>query len=233
VVIQSNERKTLQMSNSEHAFALKDCALIAIATGQRAVTLKELRDNLLTISSDSIYFHFWGSLLEPRFEEREYNNNFASWARHGLHDDKLAERLAMVDPTAYPDIEELRQELLDIIEERLDESEYLHWALATEAFEFIRSQIVVLDTYKRVEQPEQLTELMPFLSTSSIFYHFIDARRRLADGLDDFRYWLVGFNGLYDDLCAQLASIDPFFGSLSELRSSLTIVFSRYFGEAH
>ncbi|MEB3227996.1 MAG: DUF5752 family protein, partial [Synechocystis sp.] len=83
-------------TTSVEPFAIKDCALIAIATGQKAYSLRELRDRLLTIAPNSLFDHFWGSLLEPRFEEREYNNAFASWARRGLHDDALAERLAMV-----------------------------------------------------------------------------------------------------------------------------------------
>ena len=206
-------------------FALKDCALIAIATGKQAMTLKELRDNLANINPDSIYHHFWGGLLEPRFEEREYNNDFASWARRGLHDDKLAERLAMVDPSFYSDLEDLRQELLEIIEERLDESEYLPWMLATEPFEFIRAQIVVFDTDLRVERPEQLGELMPHLSTSSIFYHFIDARRRLPEKNNDFSLWLANFKGLYSELLTQLADIDPYFETLTELRQQLTVIF--------
>lgn len=206
-------------------FAIKDCALIAIATGKQAMTLKELRDILVAIDANSIYHHFWGGLLEPRFEEREYNNDFASWARRGLHDDKLAERLAMVDPSFYSNLEDLRQELLDIIEERLDESEYLPWMLATEPFEFIRAQIVVFDTDKRVECPEELGESLPHLSTSSIFYHFIDARRRLSDRSDDFSFWLASFNGLYDELSTQLASIDPYFETLTELRQQLTVIF--------
>ncbi len=216
----SNETET-----TINPFAIKDCALIAIATGKQAMTLKELRDNLVTINRNSIYHHFWGGLLEPRFEEREYNNDFASWARRGLHDDKLAERLAMVDPSFYSDLEDLRQELLDIIEERLDESEYIPWMLATEPFEFIRAQIVVFDTDLRVEYPEQLGELIPCLSTSSIFYHFIDARRRLADGSDDFSCWLASFDGIYKNLSTQLASIDPYFETLTELRQQLTLIF--------
>lgn len=209
------------------AFAVKDCALIAIATGKKALTLKELRDQLIAIDPDSIYFHFWGSLLEPRFDEREYNNNFAAWAWHGLHDPILAERLAMVDPTAYTSLEDLRQELLDIIEERLDESEYLPWVRATQQFEFICAQIVVFDTYRRIDRPEELVDLLPTLSTSSIFYHFIDARRRLSISSDDFRHWLAGFDGQYDHLCQQLTGIDPYFSTLSELRRQIADTFAQ------
>jgi hypothetical protein len=210
-----------------NAFALKDCALIAIATGKKSLTLKELRDNLQTINPGSIYHHFWGSLLEPRFEQREYNNDFAAWARGGLHDDKLAERLAMVDPTVFSNIENVRQELLEIIEERLDENEYLPWMVATEPFEFVRSQIVVFDTHNQIERPEHLTQFLPRMSTSSIFYHFIDARRRLPSNLDDFRFWLSSFDDSYTDLSQQLAAIDPYFSTLTELRQELTRIFSR------
>lgn len=223
---ETDEHSNLKQSSRGDAFAVKDCALIAIATARRARTLKELRDNLQVINPDSIYHHFWGSLLEPRFEQREYNNDFAAWARRGLHDDKLAERLSMVDPTSSGNLEELRQELIEIIEERSDENEYLPWVLATEPFEFIRSQIVVFDTNKRLQKPEELAQLLPNLSTSSIFYHFIDARRRLADSSDDFSFWLSSFNGLYKHLEAQLASIDPYFETLRELRQQLAFTFS-------
>jgi hypothetical protein len=210
-------------------FAIKDCALIAIATGHRAINLKELRDILNTISSDSIFYHFWGNLLQPRFEEREYNNDFASWAWHGMHDATLAERLAVIDPTDFADLEDLRQELLEIIEERLDEQGYLSWLQATSRFEFIRSQIVIFDTGHRVETPEKLAELLPNLSTGSIFYHFIDARRRLDSHGDDFSFWLSGHGERCSELCSLLSGIDPYFGSLHQIKNQLVKTFTDFF----
>jgi|GEM_PF-5466056 len=152
-----------------NVFEVKDCALIAIATGRRAINLKEMQDTLSAISLDSVYYHFWGGLLQPRFEEREFNNDFAAWAWYGLHDAPLAERLAVVDPTGSAGLEDLRQELLGIIEERLDEKDSLYYVLATARFEFIRSQIVIFDSQKRAETPEKLAEFLPTLSTGSIF----------------------------------------------------------------
>ncbi len=215
-------------NNTIKDFIVKDCALIAIATGNRSVTLKELRDTLLTIGDDSIFYHFWGGLLQARFEEREYNNDFAAWAWYSLHDAVLAERLAVIDPTEFSELEQLRQELLEIIEERLDEKEYLPWMIASSSFEFIRSQIVVFDTHKKVANPQELAAILPHLSTSSIFYHFIDARRRLQHG-DDFSSWLVHFNDKYGVLCDKLQAIDPYFGSLTQLRTKLVTLFEEYF----
>ena len=143
------------------AFALKDCALIAISTHRRAKTLKEFRDHISSLDSDSLYYHFWANLLLPHFEEREYINDFASWARHGLADTKLAEQLAVLDPTSFDDMEELRFHLLEYIDDRLEESEYLQWARASKQFEFTRSQIVVFDTHTQISDPRDMANLIP------------------------------------------------------------------------
>jgi hypothetical protein len=210
-------------------FLFNDCALISIATGQKAMTLAELRNNLIHISLDSIYHHFWGGLLVPRFEEREFNNDFAGWVRHSLRDPVLAERLAAIDPAASSNLEELRQDLLDLIEERLDENETSGWTRGNRQFEFLRSQLVVFDANRRLEKPEDLAEQIPLLSTSSIFYHFIDARRRLDQGCDDFSHWLADLGDEHLGLCKQLAAIDPYFSSLSQIRTELTALFKTYF----
>lgn len=208
-------------------FAVKDCALIAIATGRRAATCAELLDQLRDVDGASLYYHFWSGLLQPRFEEREYNNDFAAWARHELRDFALAERLALVDPTQYGDIEALRQELIEVIEERMDETDTLSWMRAIQPFTFVRSQIVVFDTHHRLASPREMGEALAGFSAGSIFYHFIDARRRSAKHLDDFRTWLEGFGEECAGLRTELAAIDPFFQPLSELRAQLASVFSR------
>jgi hypothetical protein len=87
---------------------------------------------------------------------------------------------------------------------------------------------VVFDTYKRLQAPEELAEWLPSLSASSIFYHFIDARRRLPEGVDDFRYWLSDFGDRYQNLCQELSRLDPYFETLTGLRSKLAQTFQQY-----
>ncbi len=209
-------------------FAVKDCALIAVANGERAHNLRELRDRLETTRSGCIYYHFWGGLLRPNFDDLEYQNDFAVWSYHGLHDRFLAERLALVDPTDFDDMEDLRRELIEIIEERLDENELVPWAAAQQQFHFIRSQIVVFDTRMRINRPEELKEQIPQLTVSSVFYHFVDARRRTASRNDDFSEWLKGFGNSYEQLLKQIAALDPYFKSLTELRAQLGEIFEEY-----
>lgn len=221
-------------ASDKQPFQVKDCALIAIATGRRAQNLRELRGILQTIDPGSIYYHFWGSRLQPRFDDPEYQNDFASWANRALRDGKAAERLGVIDPTEFQNLEELRQELIDVIEERLDESEQVLWARTDMQFNFLTSQIVVFDTHKVINEPEQLVTAVPSMSASSIFYHVIDARRRTIDSIDDFRSWLSGFGSgfgdTYRDLSEQIADLDPFFSTLPDLRDQLAALLTAYFG---
>jgi len=221
--------QTSEHSASAQPFAVQDCALIAVATGKRAENLRELRDNLLSVHPDCIYYHFWGGLLRPRFDDPEYHNDFAIWSRYALQDAVLAERLGIIDPAAIPDLEVLRQELVEVIEDRLDELPRVPWAKPDKGFYFVRSQTVVFDTHRRIVQPEELTKAIPSMSLGSIFLHFIDSRRRTADQIDDFRAWLTACFEGYEELCGNLAKVDPFFSSLTALRTRLSDVFYAYF----
>lgn len=210
-------------------FAVRDCALITLATGVRVQNLREFREGLKKVPAGSIVHHFWGRLLQPVFDEPEYNNDFASWAYRGLHDKPLAERLSMVLPTDFEDPESLRQELLEVVEQRLDESEMVPWSMADQQFEFLRSQIVVFDTGLRFDRPADIVSYLPSLPTGSVYYHFIDARMRTAGRCDDFSAWLEGFDDPFAALGERLRGLDPYFSSLKEIRQMVTDVFQLFF----
>lgn len=210
-------------------FRIRDCALIPLATGQKAQNLKELRNLLREADAGCIYYAFWGGLLKPGFENPEYANDFAAWAHAALHDDVLAERLGVIDPTEVNDLESLRRELVDVIEEHLDAIEVIAWTRRDQQFNFITSQIVVFDTQRELTEPQELAATVREMSSSSIFYHFIDARRRTEGSKDDFRAWLDGFGEHYRDLQEQLAEVDPWFSTLVELRQQLASLFEGYF----
>ncbi|MBI5445027.1 MAG: hypothetical protein HY900_27925 [Deltaproteobacteria bacterium] len=199
-------------------FVVKDSALIALATGLRAENLKEFRDGLVRVPLASIYYHFWGRLLRPGFDEPEYNNDFASWAYHGLHEKPLAERLSMIDPAGYEDLEALRQRVVEVVEELLDESGTVPWARADQQFYFVQSQTVVLDAGLVLSSPAELPAAVLGFSTGTIFYHVIDARRRTSDRVDDFTEWLREFGTTYARVVEGLKRLDPYFSSLVELR---------------
>ena len=138
----------------------------------------------------------------------------------------------MIDPIDHADLESLRRELLEAIEDELDASESLTWASREQRFHFVRSQIVVFDTHRVVDEPEGLSSAVAAMSRSSVFYHFVDARRRTPSSADDFSTWLTDLQDRkYGDLCIRLSGIDPFFKTLAETREELVRVFKEYIGE--
>ncbi len=209
------------MAESNQRFHVRDCALVRMSTGYRALTLREFKECIERVPSSSIYHHFWGRFLQPQFDEPEYNNDFAAWAYHGLHEKALAEKLSVIDPTEFEDIEALRQELIERIEDYLFEYEYVPWARAEDQFHFVKSQLVVLDTGMSISRPEDLQEAIPNMSLGSIFYHFIDARRRTVEKTNDFSAWLLGLGPEYEPLASAFDKLDPYFSSLKALRSMI------------
>jgi hypothetical protein len=209
-------------------FAVKDCALVAIATGRSARTLKELRDELLTIDPASIYFHFWGGLLRSTFDDTRYYNGFATWIGHVLRNQKLAERLSVIDPAALDDMEAVRSSLIGVIDDGFEEASDTRVS-EDEAFHFIRSQIVVFSTRKILDNPPELPAAISAMPRSGVFYHFIDARRRTPHSVDDFTTWLTDIDrDGYHDLCVRIANIDPFYATLEETRSELERAFAEF-----
>ena len=211
---------------------IKDCALVAIATGRRARNLRELRDGILEADPASIYYHFWGGLLRSTFDDPRYHNSFAIWADHALHVRSLAERLTVIDPTEFHDMNDIKKRLVTVIDSELEPDDPGPKAPEDNLFHFIRSQIVVFETSKTLVDPSELPTAVAAMSRTSVFYHFIDARRRTPDSTDDFTCWINDIDRAgYAVLTMRLASIDPFFATLVETREELTRAFEDYFAE--
>ncbi len=200
---------------------VKDCALVSISTGEKAYTLMELSEKIKQVEAACIYHHFCTRHIRPSFDHPEFHNDFAAWVHQELRDKILAERLNFIVPQDFADMESVREALLTRIQERIFEDEHLGWIKAGHPFYFVKSQLVIFDTGLRLEWPNEIADVLENLSPGSIFYHFIDARRRHPEGLDDFRDWIRKFPPEFHPLADLIAKVDPFFLSLYEMRDFL------------
>lgn len=210
-------------------FLVKTCALAAMATGEYVSSLLELRSKVATIEASSIYFHFWGGKMNASAVDAQHHNDFSSWVSHCLHDSILGERLSVIDPTEFESLDALRQEVLEVIERRLDECDTVLWTKKDDWFHFICSSIIVLESALTIPTPKDLVVTVPILPPSSIFYHFIDARSRTLDKTDDFSVWLKQFGAEYEPLVEAIQAIDPYFLSLTQIKEELGIAIQRFF----
>lgn len=202
-------------------FRIMDCAVTTLAPGRSAQNLREFRDGVAEVPAGSIAHHFYESLLRPVFDDPEYRNDFAVWARRHLHDNQLSERLGAIDPMRFPDIESVRQHLLDVIEDRLSESLLVPSAAPGHEFYFLSSRMVIFDTGNSARNPRELASRLPRLSTGSVYYHFVEGRRRPPLLDDDFSVWLSEWGPRYDACRASIAGIDYHLWSLTEMRALL------------
>ncbi len=203
-------------------FNVKDCTLITRMGGvDTAVNLRELRERVSGCPVECLFHHFCETVIRPTFDDPDYRNDLAVWSARSLRDRALAERLGVINPYGLPSLEDLREAVLEVLDERLSEVAYLPWVPRGDEFRFMRAVTVVFDTGIMLESVNDLIEQIPNMSTSSVYYHFIEARRRTPDGADDFTEWLLDFGEGTEPIRNRLASIDFYYLTLPELHRVL------------
>jgi hypothetical protein len=211
------------------AFQVKDCALLVRMSGlPPAINLRELRERIASCSENVLFHHFCETTLRGTFDNPDYRNDFAVWSKSYLGDRVLAERLGILDPYDYSSLGELRAAALEVIDERLGESTMIPWARPGDELYFMEATTVVFDTGMRISHPREFAAAIAAMTGGSVYYHFLEARRRPPIGKDDFTAWLLENedgekNRPYIEA---LARIDFYFHTLLHLRKELVRVLS-------
>ena len=203
-------------------FEIKDCILLVrMSNLLPAVNLRELRDRLAVCDENVLYHHFCETPLRAMFDAPDYRNDFAVWVYQYLGDRALAERLGILDPYAFESFEELRSVVLDILDERLSELPMVPWARPGDEFSFKQATTVVFDTGERIADPRELAPAIRVMTNGSIYYHFLEARRRPPVGVDDFSAWLSQEGEACASYIKALGTIDYYFHSMVHLRADI------------
>lgn len=190
--------------------------------------LRELRERLAICPAASVYHHYCETKLRPSFDDPEYPNDLAVWAAHALRDQVLAERLGIINGYDYEDIERLRSDTLEIIDQRLLESTMVPWAPRGEHFEFIQAMTVVFNTGITLKSVADLKVALETMTRGSVYFHFVEARRRPPLGHDDLSAWLEGWDDKPAALIEDLRAIDIHLLTLPELHQRLIGVLARH-----
>ncbi len=200
-------------------------------TGIKATNLKELLHFLRDLDEPGLEYHLWQSHLTMT-QTVEYPNDFALWAANALHDDKLAEKLSSIAPFEYSSLIQVREALTEILEDYLWESTYNPQVKPGFEFYFIEASAVILHSGISAQNLRQFCQALQTVGLDSIYYHFVDARRRLANGKrDDFSHW-IETNFDLPDLVSALRDIDVYFYSLREIREALLSLVREHTGDA-
>jgi hypothetical protein len=69
------------------------------------------------------------------------------------------------------------------------------------------------------------------MSLGSIYFHFVEARRRTENRLDDFSAWLADFGPEAKEMIRALRLVDFYYMSLPELKDHLITSMARFHPE--
>lgn len=209
-----------RLRSGEGPFSFVACLELLEFVGVRAENERQLADLLEEVPLDSIYFHTHSFFLRHKFAAGAYPNDFATWAAIQVRDRTLGERLAMVDPGLFPNLQALREELVAVIDDHLRGLQIVPGPIVGEPFEFIQSQLVEIPTGLRTATLQEFRDVLLEVDLTAIYYHLMEARMRLGRGQNDFAAWVERGLGLAN-LAGKIRAVDPYAGSLEQTRSRL------------
>jgi len=90
-------------------------------TGKTASNLKEFLEEIELADDSIIFYHTHQFLLEHNFLVPEPPNDFAEWVINALHERALGERLASIDTFQFTDLSLLKEGIVKIIKDHLEE----------------------------------------------------------------------------------------------------------------
>jgi hypothetical protein len=203
------------MEEETSPFEFQQAISIRKSTGKKARSLRELRDLIAVISEESIYHHTYQYFLKGHF--MEYTNDFGQWAGQSLGETVLSEHLSNVDPYSFNSIDEVRNELLrviDLYEKRFPEPRE---AVPGDEFYFNESVALVFPEGVRARNLAEFLIALKYVDAGCIYFHFYEARARMGGEIDDFSRWFEKSLGKRH-LAEQVRAIDPFMHTMEEIR---------------
>jgi len=208
------------MERAPQPFVFVGCVELREILGQRAEDEKELADLLAQVPAGSVYYHTHGFFLRQRVFASSYTNDFADWVVREVRDPVLGEKLAMVDPFEFPDLEALREELVSVIDHHLSRQRVVPRVDGGEPFHFLQSHVVQVPVGVTAATLAEFREGLAQVDASAIYFHLVEARVRLGRPENDFSRWLREALGRAE-LAERLRRVNPYGGSLERVRSRL------------
>lgn len=202
------------------AFEFKGCIEIKELLGKKADDELKLLELIEEVPTDSIYYHMHSYFLRHRYVTEPYPNDFANWAALQVRDSVLGEQLASVTSGRFKTLEDIRLELIDIIDKHLSTLHTIPSIGYGQPFYFMKSKIIEIPTCVRVNTFDEFKEALRTVDVSAIYNHVFEARLRIRKGKSDFALWLKEALGR-QELASKIELLDSYMYSLEGLRNKL------------
>jgi hypothetical protein len=203
--------------SAEHPFMFVGCWELREMLGRSARDEQQLLEAIEEIPLDSIYYHTHSFFLRHKYIAGPYPNDFATWAAIQVRDRVLGEKLGVLDPFEFNNLEELRAEIVSILEDHLSQLPVTPRVTYGEPFHFMQSHIVEIPTGLQAFTLTEFRENLAMVDAGSIYYHTFEAIIRLRRKKSDFARWIEEQLEL-PELAQRISRIDPYMTSLEGVR---------------
>jgi hypothetical protein len=142
-------------------------------TGEKANTLEELADLLKRCTGSAIFYHVFQSYRERHFAIEKYHSDFAQWISNSLDEEALAERLGASDVRDFTSIRALREAIIQIIENHLQEHSQCRDRKGKTPFFFCQSVSIIMPTNYIAWDLKDFCQIFGSIGIRSIHYHLV------------------------------------------------------------
>lgn len=207
-------------------FVFCECTTLVQPTGHRAREARGLLSWIRKVKPGVIYHHTHQFFMKTTVDIPEYPNDFAMWAADVLEERALAEKLGSLDLFIFRNIEEIRRALITILRNYLGDHPEPRIARRGDEFFFNDTVTLVFPMSSRITTLRDFIAKLKTVGTSSLYFHFFEARMRLERPTDDFSAWLE--TGLGNKSAAErIRSLDPYHYSLEALREEILMILNQ------
>jgi hypothetical protein len=200
-------------------FHFVGCVELRETMGRKAADVQQLMATIEEAPLDSIYYHTHSYFLRHEQAPTLFSNDFATWVAVSVRDRALGEKLGLIDPFEFRDLESLRAQIVGTIDEHLKTLWNVPRLIQGEPFEFIRSHIIEVDLEMAAGSLKEFRDLLASVDRGALFNHICEAKIRKGRRSGDFVAWIESDSGLaLPDLADRVAAIQPLGLSLEGIR---------------
>jgi hypothetical protein len=219
--------RAMAKKRAPHPFSFVGCWELREMLGRSARDEQQLLEIIEEVPLDSIYYHTHSFFLRHKYIAGSYPNDFATWAAIQVRDRVLGEKLAVLDPHDFENLEALRNEIVVTIEEHLSQLQFIPQIFYGEPFHFMQSRIIEVPTGREAWTLTEFREVLASADISVIYYHTFQAISRLGRRQGDFALWIEDQLGL-PDLAREIAQVNLYFSSLEGYRNRIIHLCDRF-----
>ncbi len=205
------------VKKAEKAFGFVGCWELREMLGRSAHDEQQLLEAIEEIPLDSLYYHTLSFFLRNKYIAGPYPNDFATWAAIQVRDRVLGEKLSILDPYDFENLESMRAEIVAIIGRHLSLLPIIPRVIYGEAFYFMQSRIIEVPTGLEARTLPEFRDILATVDVSSIYYHCFEAMLRLGRRRGDFALWIED-QLENQDLAVAISNLNLFMSSLETIR---------------